>query len=177
MTAPHGDDGSARAIVAAFLANLGIALAKFVAFAVTGAASMLAEGVHSIADTSNQGLLLLGTVRAKRGPTPDHPFGFGRERYFWALVAANAFATDNFHRSASALAERSFSARASAGVTARITSPFSRIWVSVPCRAVVNLPVLPPRYLFSSPIAQSARCSAVCPCAAARNVIHRTLPQ
>ena len=55
MTSPHGEDGSARAIAAAFLANLGIALAKFVAFAMTGAASMLAEAVHSVADTGNQG--------------------------------------------------------------------------------------------------------------------------
>ena len=88
MSAPHGDDGSARAIVAAFLANLGIALAKFVAFAVTGAASMLAEGVHSIADTGNQGLLFLGSRRSKRPPTPKHPFGHGRERYFWSFVVA-----------------------------------------------------------------------------------------
>jgi cation diffusion facilitator family transporter len=85
---PHGEDGSARAIVAAFLANLGIALAKLVAFAVTGAASMLAEGVHSIADTGNQGLLFLGGRRAKKPPTRQHPFGFGRERYFWSFVVA-----------------------------------------------------------------------------------------
>ncbi|HEV7862721.1 MAG TPA: cation diffusion facilitator family transporter [Acidimicrobiia bacterium] len=88
MSAPHGDDGSARAIVAAFLANLGIALAKFMAFAVTGAASMLAEGVHSVADTGNQGLLFLGGRRARKPPTRQHPFGFGRERYFWSFVVA-----------------------------------------------------------------------------------------
>jgi cation diffusion facilitator family transporter len=88
VSAPHGEDGSTRAIVAAFLANLGIALAKFVAFAVTGAASMLAEGVHSIADTGNQGLLFLGGRRARKPPTPQHPFGFGRERYFWSFVVA-----------------------------------------------------------------------------------------
>jgi cation diffusion facilitator family transporter len=81
-------DGSQRAIVAAFLANLGIALAKFVAFAVTGAASMLAEAVHSVADTSNQGLLLLGGRRSRQAPTRQHPFGFGRERYFWSFVVA-----------------------------------------------------------------------------------------
>jgi cation diffusion facilitator family transporter len=81
-------DGSRRAIVAAFLANLGIAVAKLVAYAFTGAASMLAEGVHSIADTGNQALLLLGAARAARTPTADHPFGFGRERYFWAFVVA-----------------------------------------------------------------------------------------
>ena len=81
-------DGSRRAIVAAFLANLGIAAAKLVAFAFTGAASMLAEGVHSLADTGNQALLLLGGTRARRVATTEHPFGFGRERYFWAFVVA-----------------------------------------------------------------------------------------
>ena len=81
-------EGSQRAIVAAFLANLGIAVAKFVGFAFTGAASMLAEAVHSVADTSNQGLLLLGGRRARRPPTPEHPFGYGKERYFWSFVVA-----------------------------------------------------------------------------------------
>jgi len=81
-------EGSRRAIVAAFAANLGIALAKFVAFAFTGAASMLAEAVHSVADTGNQALLFLGSSRARRAPTDEHPFGFGRERYFWAFVVA-----------------------------------------------------------------------------------------
>jgi cation diffusion facilitator family transporter len=81
-------DGSRRAIVAAFLANLGIAVAKLVAFFFTGAASMLAESVHSLADTGNQALLLLGSSRAGRTPTAEHPFGFGRERYFWAFVVA-----------------------------------------------------------------------------------------
>jgi cation diffusion facilitator family transporter len=82
------EDGSRRAIVAAFLANLGIAIAKFVAFLATGAASMLAESVHSLADTGNQGLLILGAARAKKEATLEHPFGFGRERYFWAFVVA-----------------------------------------------------------------------------------------
>jgi len=81
-------DGSRRAIVAAFLANLGIAVAKLVAFFFTGAASMLAESVHSLADTGNQALLLLGSRRAAHAPTAEHPFGFGRERYFWAFVVA-----------------------------------------------------------------------------------------
>ena len=90
MTAPHGDGhgGSTRAIAAAFLANLGIALAKFLAFAATGAASMLAEAVHSVADTGNQGLLFLGGRRARRPATAEHPFGYGRERYFWSFVVA-----------------------------------------------------------------------------------------
>ena len=82
------EDGSRRAIAAAFLANLGIAVAKFAAFLVTGAASMLAEAVHSLADTGNQGLLILGTARAKQEATPEHPFGYGRERYFWAFVVS-----------------------------------------------------------------------------------------
>jgi cation diffusion facilitator family transporter len=81
-------EGSRRAIIAAFLANLAIALAKLVGFAFTGAASMLAEGVHSIADTANQGLLLLGGAKAAKSATPEHPFGYGRERYFWGFVVA-----------------------------------------------------------------------------------------
>ena len=81
--------GDSRSIViAAFFANLGIAVAKFVGFFLTGAASMLAEAVHSLADTGNQGLLLLGGRRARRQATADHPFGYGRERYFWAFVVA-----------------------------------------------------------------------------------------
>jgi len=81
-------DGSRRAIIAAFLANLGIALAKFVGFAFTGAASMLAEAVHSVADTANQGLLIFGARRSRQPPSPQHPFGYGRERYFWSFVVA-----------------------------------------------------------------------------------------
>ena len=81
-------EGSRRAIMAAFLANAGIFVAKLVAFAFTGAASMLAESIHSLADTGNQGLLFLGGSRARKEPTEAHPFGFGRERYFWAFVVA-----------------------------------------------------------------------------------------
>jgi cation diffusion facilitator family transporter len=84
MAGGHGT----RAILAAFFANLGIAIAKFVGFLFTGSGSMLAESVHSAADTANQGLLLLGGRRARRPATPDHPFGYGRERYFWAFVVA-----------------------------------------------------------------------------------------
>ena len=80
--------GSTRAIIAALLANAGIAAAKFVGFAITGSSSMLAEGVHSIADTSNQGLLLLGTRTSRRKPTEDHPFGYGRDRYFYSFIVA-----------------------------------------------------------------------------------------
>jgi cation diffusion facilitator family transporter len=81
-------EGSTRAIVAAFLANLGIAIAKFVAFLVTGAASMLAEAIHSVADTGNQALLILGGRKARRPATTEHPFGYGKERYFWAFLVA-----------------------------------------------------------------------------------------
>lgn len=77
-----------KAIIAAFLANLGIAIAKFVGFAFTGSGSMLAEGVHSVADTGNQLLLLFGGHRARRRANEEHPFGFGRERFFWAFMVA-----------------------------------------------------------------------------------------
>src|ERR687893_782189 len=80
--------GGTRAIIAALLANAGIALAKFVGWLVTGSSSMLAEAVHSVADTSNQGLLLLGGKRAQRGATDEHPFGYGRDRYFYSFVVA-----------------------------------------------------------------------------------------
>jgi cation diffusion facilitator family transporter len=74
--------------VAALLANAGIAIAKFVGWLITGSSSMLAEAVHSVADTSNQGLLLLGGRRAKRAATAEHPFGYGRDRYFYSFVVA-----------------------------------------------------------------------------------------
>lgn len=69
-------------------ANAGIAIAKFVAYVVTGSASMLAESIHSVADTANQGLLLLGGNRARKVADDHHQFGYGRERYFWAFVVA-----------------------------------------------------------------------------------------
>jgi cation diffusion facilitator family transporter len=81
-------EGTRRAIVAAFLANLGIALSKLVAFVITGSASMLAESIHSVADTGNQGLLFLGRKRSRKPPTAEHPFGYGTERYFWAFIVA-----------------------------------------------------------------------------------------
>lgn len=80
--------GGTKAILAAMVANAGIAVAKFVAYVVTGSASMLAESIHSVADTSNQGLLLLGGRRAQRVADDRHQFGYGRERYFWAFVVA-----------------------------------------------------------------------------------------
>lgn len=80
--------GGSKAIIAAFFANLGIAIAKFVGFLITGSGSMIAESVHSLADTGNQGLLLLGGRRAKKDADALHQFGYGRERYFWAFVVA-----------------------------------------------------------------------------------------
>jgi cation diffusion facilitator family transporter len=75
-------------VVAALCANLGIAVTKFVAFAITGSASLLAESVHSVADCGDQILLLLGRARAERAKTEQHPFGFGAERYFYAFLVA-----------------------------------------------------------------------------------------
>ena len=81
-------DGGTKAVVAALLANTGIAVLKFLAFMLTRSSSMLAESVHSVADAGNQGLLLLGGKRAKREATPQHPFGFGRERYIYSFIVA-----------------------------------------------------------------------------------------
>ncbi len=80
--------GGSKAIVAALAANAGIAVAKFVGFLITGSSSMLAESVHSLADSSNQGLLLLGKKQARRAADRLHPFGFGRSRYFYSFVVA-----------------------------------------------------------------------------------------
>ncbi|HEV7898651.1 MAG TPA: cation diffusion facilitator family transporter [Planosporangium sp.] len=80
--------GSNKAVVAALAANLGIAVTKFVAFALTRSSSMLAEGIHSVVDSGNQVLLLIGGKRATREATPRHPFGFGRERYIYAFVVS-----------------------------------------------------------------------------------------
>ncbi len=80
--------GGKKAIVAALLANLGIAIAKFIGFLITRASSMLAESVHSLADSGNQALLLFGGSRAKRQATEVHPFGFGRARYLWSFIVA-----------------------------------------------------------------------------------------
>ena len=81
-------EGGTKAVIAALLANIGIAVMKFLAFALTGASSMLAEGIHSVADSGNQGLLLLGGKRAEREATKEHPFGFGRERYVYSFLVA-----------------------------------------------------------------------------------------
>lgn len=81
-------EGGTRAVVAALTANLAIAATKFAAWALTGASSMLAEAIHSVADSGNQVLLLVGGKRARRAPTAEHPFGFGRERYVFAFLVS-----------------------------------------------------------------------------------------
>ncbi len=80
--------GGTKAVVAALLANIGIAITKFVAWMLTGASSMLAEAIHSVADSGNQALLLLGGRRARREATEEHPFGYGRERYIYAFIVS-----------------------------------------------------------------------------------------
>ena len=81
-------EGSTKAIFAALAANTGIAITKFIAAGISGSASMFAEAIHSVADTGNQGLLLLGGKRAKRKATPTHPFGYGRSRYIYAFMVS-----------------------------------------------------------------------------------------
>ena len=80
--------GGTRTIVTALIANFTIAIAKFFGFVITSSSAMLAEAVHSLADTSNQALLLLGKKRSKKSPSAERPFGFGRERFFWAFVVS-----------------------------------------------------------------------------------------
>ncbi|MEV4253677.1 cation diffusion facilitator family transporter [Spirillospora sp. NPDC049652] len=81
-------EGGGKAIIAALGANLGIAVSKFVAFGFTGSSSMLAEGIHSVADSGNQVLLLVGRKRSERERNERHPFGYGRERFFYAFIVA-----------------------------------------------------------------------------------------
>lgn len=81
-------EGGTKAIVAALSANLGIAVTKFGAFLLTSSSSMLAESIHSVADSGNQLLLLIGGKRARRAATPQHPFGYGRERYVYAFIVS-----------------------------------------------------------------------------------------
>lgn len=93
MTEGHSDSakagkGATRAVLAALLGNLGVAISKFVAWIFTGSSAMLAETLHSLADTGNQVFLLLGLKLGRKPPDENHPFGYGRERYFWAFIVA-----------------------------------------------------------------------------------------
>src|ERR1044071_4741664 len=81
-------EGGTKAIIAALSANLGIAVTKFVAWGLTGSSWMLAEAIHSVADSGNQLLLLVGGKRSQRKATPEHPFGYGRERYIYAFIVS-----------------------------------------------------------------------------------------
>lgn len=81
-------EGSTKAIIAALIANLGIAITKFIAYLISGAASMLAESVHSLADTTNQFLLIIGGKQAKKAASAEHPFGYGRSRYVYAFIVS-----------------------------------------------------------------------------------------
>jgi cation diffusion facilitator family transporter len=81
-------EGGMKAVVAALLANVGIAISKFVAFAFTGSSSMLSEAIHSVADSGNQVLLLVGNKRSKKAPDAQHQFGYGRRRYVYGFIVS-----------------------------------------------------------------------------------------
>jgi cation diffusion facilitator family transporter len=86
--AQAGTKGARKVVLAALAGNLAIAVTKFVAFAITGSSAILTEGIHSLVDTADQGLLLVGQARAARPATESHPFGYGMETYFWSFIVA-----------------------------------------------------------------------------------------
>src|SRR3954469_4764199 len=88
MGEPAAEHDARRSVLAALAANSAIAIAKFAAALISGSSSMLAEAFHSVADTGNQALLLLGLKRAKQPPDEEHPFGHGKARFFWGLLVA-----------------------------------------------------------------------------------------
>src|SRR5215471_17100716 len=88
MSADAEHEGSTAVVVRAFVANFGIAVAKFVVAFISGSASMLSEAVHSLADTGNQVVLLIGIRKARKAEDARHEFGYGSERYFWAFIVA-----------------------------------------------------------------------------------------
>ena len=81
-------EGGKKAIIAALMANIGIAISKFVAFIFTGSSSMLSEAIHSVADSSNQVLLLVGNKRSQKPADEKHPFGYGRRRFVYGFIVA-----------------------------------------------------------------------------------------
>ena len=88
MSEDHAAEHGTKAVIAALAANIGIAITKFIAYALTGSSSMLSEAIHSVVDSANQVLLLIGGKRARRDATPEHPFGYARDRYYYAFIVA-----------------------------------------------------------------------------------------
>src|SRR4030095_6791271 len=89
-TRKNNSSESKIAIVAAILGNVAIAVTKFIAAGFTGSSAMLSEGIHSLVDTGNGGLMLLGIHKSQKAPDVEHPFGHGKELYFWSLIVSIA---------------------------------------------------------------------------------------
>jgi cation diffusion facilitator family transporter len=159
-------DGGTKAVVAALTANIFIAVTKFGAWILTGASSMLAEAIHSVADSGNQVLLLVGGRRAKRAATPEHPFGYGRDRYIYAFIVSivlfsvgGLFAVyEGVHKLQHpeavespawalgvlvvAIALESFSLRTAVKETAEVKSPQESYWRFIRTARAPELPVV-----------------------------------